>query len=192
MKLFLHTLTKIRLVGDAGEFECTPSRFAELEPEYVGLPVGASVRYWTEESAYLVGLSEYDGHNCGIYCDRIETYTVHPEIYADVQLSKTELCANDANDSMTFTATLQDAEGQTLPIDYAWHIKLTHEEQGDVDRILMTFERGVCSAVYTFTRGIPLGTWTIDEEKFDLVDMYGVLYNVRLVNPVEFVVYRTL
>lgn len=88
--------------------------------------------------------------------------------------------------------SIKDAEGNTLPIDYAWYIRLTHEEEGDVDRTLMTFNQGVCSEVYTFASGLPLGTWILDEEKFDMVDIQGVSYKVRLVNPVKFVVYRTL
>ena len=192
MKLFLHTSTKVRIIGETGQFECPPARFAELEPDYVGLPVGATVRYWSPDSAYFEGGLDYDDHDCGMYCDRVTTYTLSPEIYVDVQLSKHELCAGDSDDSITFTATLQDAEGNIIPLDYAWHIRLTHEVEGDVDRVLMTFSQGICSEVYTFTSGLPLGTWRLDDEKFDLVDVQGVLYTVRLINPVEFVVYRTL
>jgi len=187
MQFFLHSDTRIRIVNGELEFECTPERFAELETEYPGLPEGGNARYWTPEQAYFEGDVVYDGHECGVYCERVAAYTQYPVIYADVQLSKSSICACDALDSIQFTATLQ-----ATPIDYDWFVRLTHESSGDVDRILMQFQGGACSQTYTFLAGNPLGTWFLDESKFDVVEFGGQLYQVRLVSPVQFVAYRNL
>jgi len=192
MKYFLHTQTRIRLVNGDQELECTPERFAELEPDYPGLPEGATSRYWTQERAYFDGGVMYDGHNCGQYCDKVGAYTQYPVIYANVQLSKTTINACDTQDTITFTASLQDAEAVIMSITYDWLVRLTHETEGDVDRVLLDFVDGVCSKGYTFFPMNPLGTWFLDETKFDLVSYGGTLYEVRLVSPVEFVAYRSL
>lgn len=192
MKVFLHTLMKIRIIGDLGEFECDPARFLELEPDYIGLPAGVTARYWSEENAYFEGGVEYDGHECGAYCDRVLNYTQYPEIFADVRMSKALLNSSDPLDVISFTASLQDEQGVIVPLKYDWHIKLTHDIEGDIDRIMLSFDAGTCAVDYALKDGLPLGSWKIDEEKFTLVEFGGILWRVRLVSPVEFVVYRTL
>ena len=82
--------------------------------------------------------------------------------------------------------------GTVIPIDYSWFIRLTHEAEGDVDRVLLDFVAGECSKVYTFLPGNPLGEWHLDESKFDTVTVGGQSYQVKLVNPIEFVAYREL
>jgi hypothetical protein len=191
MKFFLHTYSRVRIVYDDHEFECTPERFVALEPEYPGL-LGGVARYWTPEKAFLEGLPAYDGHDCGQYCDKVSQYTQYPVIYADVSLSKNSICGSDLNDSIQFSASLQDSQGTIIPIDYLWNIRLTHEEAGDIDRIQLQFLQGMCSASYTFSQHLPFGSWFLDEQKFDLVDVVQTFYQVRLVRPVEFVVYRSL
>lgn len=191
MKYFLHTENRIRIVHDLQEFECEPDRFAELEPDYPGMPEGVTVRYWTPERAYFEGGGEYDAHDCGQYCERVASYTQYPAIFADVTLSKTSICAC-APDSITFTAVLKDADGVTLPINYNWFVRLTHEAEGDVDRVLLDFVNGVCAKDYTFLVGNPLGTWYLDESKFDKVTFDGVTYEIHLTAPIEFVAYRQL
>jgi len=191
MKYFLHAVQQIRIIWNDQEFNCTPERFQELEPEYPGLPEGIESRYWTPENAFFDN-GTYDGHDCEPYCDAIAAYTQYPEIYADVTLSKTYICAGDPQDFIQFSALLKDASGNIVPITYNWFVRLTHESQNDVDRILLDFTEGTCSKSYTFLPGNPLGTWFLDESKFDLVEYGGNTYQVRLSSPVEFVVYREL
>jgi hypothetical protein len=189
MKYFLHTDTRIRIVHDALEFECTPERFQQLEPTYPGKGA-ATVRYWTPGRAYLEGIAEYDGHDCSGYCDNIPSYTECPVIMVNVSLSKTALELNAAGDSITFTVSLEDEQGNILPIDHTWFIRLTHESQGDVDRLKLDFVQGQCSSLYRYYDNLPLGTWLIDESKFDTFEQGGITYQFKLVTPVSFVVYR--
>lgn len=191
MKYFLHTLDHIRIINGHTEWNGTPERFQVLEPEYPGLPEGIESRYWTPERAFFADGS-YDGHNCEPYCNKVSEYTAYPEIYADVTLSQDTLCVSDPNDSITFSATLKDANSSIIPLDYEWIIRLTHEQQGDIDHIRLIFTQGSCSAVYTALDLLHMGTYILDENKFDLVDLNGTLYKIVLTNPVTFTIYRTL
>lgn len=71
MKLFLHTITKVRIVNGDLEWQGTPAAFLVLEPEYPGLPFGATVRYQTDDVQYY---EDGDGRhtdtvNCLGYCE---------------------------------------------------------------------------------------------------------------------------
>lgn len=192
MQFFLHKTDRVRIVLDEHEFECTPERFAELEPDYPGLPDGATTRYWTPGIQFFEGGITYDAHDCGQYCQKVSEYAEYPVIFARVTISKEEICGCDPNDSIAFTASLEDAEGNILPLDYSWFVRLTHEEEGDIDRVLLDFQLGQCSKTYRFLEGNPLGEWFLDESKFNLVTFGGQQYQVKLINPVRFTAYREL
>lgn len=52
MEFFLHNSTRIRIINGALEWQGTPAQFQALEPEYPGLPTGATVRYQTDDLSY--------------------------------------------------------------------------------------------------------------------------------------------
>jgi len=81
MRLFLHTLSKIRIINGDQEWAGTPDAFAALEPGYPGLPLltqsPALVRYWTPEWSYVEAANGQKHPNtvdCAVFCDNVATY----------------------------------------------------------------------------------------------------------------------
>lgn len=185
-------------MNDTHDFTCAPGRFQELEPDYPGLPEDIVLRYWTPERSYLGdGSQQYANElDCGPYCDRITTYTAYPAIYAHVSLSKTALCVNaDPQDSILFDIHLKvsaDPAAADVPVSQSWIIRLSHEDGLKFDGFHAPFSNGECSKLYTYSNGLPLGDWFVDERLFDLVNVGGVDYQVKLAQPVKYTLYREL
>jgi len=198
MKFFLHNPLLVRIVNDTHDFTCTPERFHVLEPEYPGLSGGMVLRYWTCERTYLGdGERQYpNDHDCGQYCDRVATYTAYPAIYAHVSLSQPALCVNaDPQDTILFDVHLKpslDPEDDDLPVTQDWIIRLSHEDGLKFDGFHAPFVNGACSRLYTYSYGLPLGDWYVDETLFDLVEVGGTVYQVHLAQPVTYTLYREL
>lgn len=72
MLYFLHTPDKVRIVNGALEWRGTPAAFQTLEPEYPGLPSGATVRYQTVDLQYYEDATgrHPDTIDCLGYCDQ--------------------------------------------------------------------------------------------------------------------------
>lgn len=204
MKLFLHTPTKIRIIGGDLEWSGTPAEFQLLEPDYPGLPIltnaPAAVRYQSPELKYI---EDTDGNrhpdlivDALPYCDKIAIYTVAPPaIYVAATLSKNLLCSNDPNDAIVFTAALRtgpEPDAPLLPISATWPIMLRQKNGLAMDNILITFTNGTFAGEYTYTNSLPLGEWRIDEQDFAPVEFGGQTYQVRLSNPINFTIYRNL
>lgn len=199
MQLLLHTPAKIRIVNGEQEFSCTPAAFAGIEPAYPGLPAGATERYWTPAYSYVQGPDLWlspDPLNCLPFIAQASTYQTVGTIWVHVTLSKTELCVNaDPVDTLEFTATFKaaaDPQAGTLPITYAWNIRLRHEGGMVFDAFHAVFLNGVCADTYTYKDNTPLGYWSLREEDIDLVQVGGQRYQVKLAQPVTLTFYREL
>jgi hypothetical protein len=202
MKLFLHTFTRIRVINGDLEWSGTPNEFWALEPDYPGLPIltnaQAVCRYQSPELKYIEDANgnRHPDIMCDAlpYCDKINTYVPGQSIYVHVQMSATQLNADDAAAHIDFTAQFratEDPNGAILPISAGWLIKLRHES-GQVDLFPINFINGECAYIYQHTAGLPLGDWYLSESDFGLVTVGEQTYKVKLANPVRFAVYRLL
>lgn len=200
MKLFLHTSEKIRIVNEPNEFTCSPEDFLTLEPGYPPLPSGMVSRYWTPERNYVSdGVSQFDepDFDGSGYCDNVTTYLVTmPTIYAHVTLSKNDLQVDtDPADSITFSASIKattNPEDPSLPVTQAWFIRLRHENGLAFDSFKADFVNGDVSKIYVHRQDLPLGVWYLDENDFEGVTVGETTYQVKLVNPVQFTIWREL
>ena len=197
MKFFRHNTSNVRIIHNSEEFSCTPEQFQALEPDYPGLPDGATLRYQTLEQQYILGAGgqkQPDTIDALPYCDRIPLYTVpEPAFYAHVALSKHVLSID--NDSLTFSAALRlgpAADALLLPMTTAWPIMIRQKNGLAFDNIMIAFIDGQCAYTYTYKDGLPLGEWYIDEQDFSLVEYEGQTYRVKLAAPVHFTIYRML
>lgn len=203
MKLFLHTLSRIRIINGDQEFECTPDEFQALEPDYPGLPVltqsPAVTRYCTPEWSYVEdanGQKHTNTVDCLPYCDKIAGYTVErPAIWVHCDLSKPLLCASDPADTIPFTIDMRtgpDAADPLFPISETWPIALRQKNGLAMDNILLSFVNGHASGNYTYDQSLPLGEWYIDAQDFALVPVGETIFEVKLAHDVRFTVYRNL
>jgi hypothetical protein len=204
MQLFLHTQTKIRIISGDLEWNGTPAEFALFEPDYPGLPIltvtPAAVRYQSPELRYIEDTNGTRHPDLIVdalpYCDKIAIYNVTPPaIYVAATLSKTLLCSSDPNDAIALTAALRagpEPDAPVLPISATWPIMLRQKNGLAMDNILITFANGTFAGEYTYTSGLPLGEWCLDEQDFDPVTFGGQTYQVRLSNPIRFTIYRNL
>lgn len=187
IKLFLHTVEKIRIINESQDFSCTPEEFQGLEPDYAGAPD----IYWTPAFH-----TPNDAPDCSAYVERIASYIQQfPVIYAHVSLSKTLLNVDLPGDAIQFTARLKadiDPASPTLPVEQNWVLRLSHENGLNFDAFWAEFTSGECQKSYTYRTGTPLGKWFVNENIFDKVTVGGATYQVRLAAPVEFAVYREL
>jgi hypothetical protein len=196
MKLFLHTLTQVRIINEPLEWSGTPAEFQALEPTYAGLPSGASVRYQTPDLQYYednAGRHD-DPLNCLGYCDQVSSYLVSGCVYVHVSLSAAALDVDDPQAAIQFDAHLKMTDNPSdpdLPVSQSWIIRPWHEA-GDRDALLFAFVNGACSDAYTYREGIPLGDWWIREEDFNPIAVGGATYRVKLVHPVKYTLYREL
>jgi hypothetical protein len=196
MKLFLHTLTQVRIINEPLEWTGTPDEFQALEPAYVGLPVGASVRYQTPDLQYYEDSAgrHVDQANCLGYCDQVSSYLVSGCVWVHVALNVTTLDVDDPQAAIQFAAHIKMTDNPAdpdLPVNQAWIIRPWHEN-GDRDALLFTFVNGACADVYVYRAGIPLGDWWIREEDFNSITVGGATYRVKLAQPVKFTLYRNL
>lgn len=204
MQLFLHTADRIRIVNEGqspSEFTCSPSDFVLLEPDYTALTSGAVGRYWTPEQNYAIDVNggrfseDFDG---SIYTAKCDQYgAALPCIYAHVSMSKTTLCLNaDPQDSMTFTAALKATTTPTdpsLPITAGWIIRLRNKDGEVSDAFSFTLTNGESgNMTYTPPAGILPQVLYVEEADFASIELSGQRYQVKLVNPVEFTLYRIL
>jgi hypothetical protein len=200
MKFFLHTPSRVRIINEEQEFSCPPKIFAVLEGDYPGLPEGKNYRYWTPDYSYVDGdLFVFpDLLNCLPFINKVADYNHSlPVIYAHVTISKTELCVNaDPSDAIVFSAMIKpstDPESSNLPVDGIWYIRLRHQDGFAFDSFRSEFINGDCTEMsYTYKEGLPLGIWELHEEDFAPVQAGGQWYQVKLVAPITFAVYREL
>lgn len=197
MKFFLHTPEQVRLINGDAEASFTPNEFCVIEPDYPGLPAGMIARYWTPERHFVGdGNGIYpDTVDCAPYVEKVNVYLHNlPSIYAHVTLSRTALSISSL-ESIQFAAALKptaDPASEPLPIDREWLIRLRHENGLLFDAFRVVFVGGACAYTYTPQSGLPLGVWYVDEQDFDKVVVAGQTYQVTLVAPVRFTVYREL
>jgi hypothetical protein len=197
MQLFLHNSEKIRIINGVQEFACTPEEFVDIEPTYPGLPEGAILRYWTPEQSYISdgNTQTPDLLDCLPFILQIATYTQeNPCIYAHVTLSKTVLFV-DGPDVIIFSAALKatpNPADSNLPVTQSWIIRLRHECGSVADSFLAEFVAGACEYEYLYRAGLPLGDYYLSANDFNPVTVNGETYQVRLVNPVIFTLFRIL
>lgn len=203
MKFFLHTSDKIRIINGDQEWNGTPIEFQALEPQYPGLPVltgaPAVVRYQTIEWKYIedsLGAKHPDLFDALQYCDNLASYTPQtPCIFVHCTMSKALLCASDPNDTIPFTAAIRMGPLETdslIPISAIWPIMLRQKNGLAMDNILVEFVNGEFAGAYTYSAGLPLGEWYLDEQDFTQVTMGETTYTVKLADPVRFTMYRNL
>lgn len=202
MKLFLHSLSKIRIINGDQEWTGTPGEFQALEPTYPGLPIltqaPAVCRYQSPEIKYIEdsqGTRHADLFDALPYCDRLGQYAPGLSIWVHVQISATALCADDPAATIQAAAHFRqtdDPASPLLPITAGWLIKLRHESGAAVDLFQVNFVNGEMAFVYTFRPGLPIGDWYLNEADFGSVTVNGQEYKVRLAAPVRFAVYRLL
>jgi hypothetical protein len=203
MKLFLHTLSRIRIMHGDQEFVCTPDQFQALEPDYPGLPTlthaPAVTRYQTAEWKYVEdsqGRKQADMFDALPYCDKIADYDVSPPaIWVHPTQGKTLLCAGDPEDVIPFTISLRTGptlDDPPVPLTAMFPIMLRQKNGLAMDNILVSFVDGQASGNYTHNPALPLGEWYIDEVDFDRLMIEGVDHVVKLVAPVRFTAYRVL
>lgn len=196
MKLFLHTLTQVRIINEPLEWSGTPAEFQALEPQYPGLPIGASVRYQTPDLQYYEDAAgrHTDTLNCLVYCDQVSSYLVTGCVWVHNSLSECVLDVDDPQASIQFSAHIKassDPNGPDLPVNQSWIIRPWHEA-GERDALLFTFVNGACTDSYIYREGIPLGDWWIREEDFNPIAVGNATYRVKLAQPVKFTLYRDL
>lgn len=201
MKLFLHTMTRVRIISGDLEWSGSPADFLALEPAYPGLPTltqaPAAVRYQTPELKYLedtAGQRHPDLFDALPYCDKIGTYTPGLCVYVQVTMSATTLNVDDTQAEIEFEAHFKaapDPEAPDLPVTATWLIKLRHES-GQTDVFEAAFLNGVCAYTYTYRAGSPLGDWSLAEADFAKVPIGEQTYTVKLITPVKFTLYRLL
>lgn len=196
MKLFLHTLTKIRIINGDREWQGTPAEFQAREPQYPGLPAGATVRYQTPDLQYYEDASgrRPDTLDCLIYCDQIQNYLVSGCVWVHVFLSAITLNIDDPQAIIEFSAHIKatsDPNGPDLPVSQSWIIRPWHE-QSERDALLIEFVNGACTYPYTYHAGLPLGDWFIREEDFLPITVGSDTYRVALAQSVKFTLYRIL
>jgi hypothetical protein len=196
MKFFTHTPDYIRIIDDSqpdGTFTCTPAEWYAIEPDYPALPSGMTGRVWTPENNYATdGLNQYpEAFDASVYCQNVAAYQL-PCIYADVQVSSDRL--NIAGDSLTFQAWLKDENGNVLPVDHSWIIRLRDADNEETDAFELVFTSGATPLLtYTCPPEANLGRIHVDENDFDPVDVPGMgTFLVKLMAPVEFTIYRQL
>jgi len=199
MKLFLHTPEKIRIINGSQEFSCAPTAFAELEPDYPGLPTGKTLRYWTPDYSYVDGdaLVNPDPLDCLPYINNMSVYQqTLPTAYMHITLSQTAICVTrDPAETIQVHAAFKptaDPESPSLQVDHEWFIKLRHEDGLAFDSFLAAFVAGECDVAYGYTAGLPLGNWSLQESDFAVVSVGPQAYHVKLANPVNFTLYREL
>lgn len=196
MKFFLHE-NSVRIINGAVDVTYTPQEFGMLELAYPALPEGMTTRYWTPERSYLSNGSQRLplDHDCEQYVNNAPNY-VTPAIWAHVSLSKTTLCINsDPADFITFDATLRvspEPASLVLPVNYTWNLKLRDENGLIQDTFHSIFVNGAFAGLYSYKEGLPLGRYHLEEADFDRVTVGSLTYTVKLVSPVEFVIYRNL
>ena len=201
MKLFLQTLTRIRILNGDQEWQGTPAAFALLEPAYPGLPVltqaPAVTRYQTPEWKYLedaAGQRYPDMIDCLGYCEQIAEYNqLPPAIYVHVTLSQTTLNVTEPTAQIAVAAHLKATPTPTDPdldINATWLIKLRHESGLGFDTFQVTFTQGLCVYNYRYQTGLPLGEWYLSESDFSTVTLDGQTYRVKLAAPVRMTMYR--
>jgi len=203
MKLFLHTLTRVRILNGDQEWTGSPDDFAILEPDYPGLPVltqaPALVRYQTPEWKYIEdanGQKHPDTFNALVYCENIAAYVIEPPaIWVHTDQQKALLCASNPLDTIPFTIDMRSGptlDDPILPMTAVWPIMLRQKNGLAMDNILIAFTEGHASGAYTYNEHLPLGEWYIDESDFATVDLADVTHVVKLANPVRFTIYREL
>lgn len=198
MRYFLQIGDEIRVINEPDEFACSFSQFQILEPLYPALPSGKNVRYWTTDMAYLDGDARAPiDHDCGPYTLKVSEYvTPGPFVYAHVTLSKTTLCINaDPVDSISFEVHLKatdDPEDDDLPVNYTWQIRVRNENDLFFDTFSANFVSGFFGGVYEYKDGLPLGRYHIAEADFDTITLGATTYTVKLLEPLEFTLYRDL
>lgn len=196
MKLFLHTLQRIRIINGDLEWNGTPAEFQALEPLYAGLAEGVTARYHTPDLRYYedaTGLHT-DPLNCLNYCDQVSSYLITNCVWVHVDLSAATLDVDDPQATIQFEAHIKpttDPAGPDLPVYESWIIRPWHEA-GERDALLFTFLNGACVDSYTYREGVPLGDWYIREEDFNPITVGGSTYRVRLAAQVKFTLYREL
>lgn len=197
MKLFLHTMTRVRIINGDLEWSGTPAEFQALESQYPGLPAGSTMRSQTPDLAYYedsAGELHADTLNCLVYCDQVNTYLVTNCVWVHVALSAPTLDVDDPQAVIQFEAHIKptnDISSPDLPVYESWIIRPWHEA-GERDALLFTFTNGACVDSYTYREGVPLGDWYIREEDFNPITVGGSTYRVKLANVVKFTLYRDL
>lgn len=202
MKLFLHTLTRIRIISGDLEWNGTPAEFQAMEPAYPGLPVltqaPANCRSQTPELKYVedtAGTRHPDlTFDALPYCDKIGQYAPGLCIYVHVQMSATQINVDDSQATIEFTAQFRPTDNPAdaiLPVTAGWLIKLRHES-GQTDLFQVNFVAGECTYTYRYRDGLPLGDWSLAEADFGTVTVGDQDYKVKLAVPVRFAVYRLL
>lgn len=203
MKLFLHTMQRVRIMNGEQEWTGTPDEFQQCEPDYPGLPVltqaPAVTRYQTPEWKYIedsMGKKHADTIDCLGYCDNIAAYVLEPPaLWVHADLTKALLCASDPSDTIPFAIAMRmgpDAADPLAPISATWPIALRQKNGLAMDNILLTFVDGQASGAYTYDDSLPLGEWYIDEQDFAAVPFGDRTYVVKLAHDVRFTVYRNL
>lgn len=198
MKLFLHTLSRIRIMNGDQDFQTTPDAFQAFEAAYPGLPDGMVTRYQTPELAYVqdaAGHHHADPFDALPYCNNIGGYVATPPaVWIHCELAKPLLCASDPSDTIPYTLAIRtgpDPADPLVPIPGVWPITLRQKNGLAMDNILVAFTNGQASGVYTYYPGLPLGEWYIDAADFTTVPIDGVEHIVKLAQDVRFTVYRS-
>lgn len=196
MKIFLHTLTQVRIIQEPLEWSGFPTEFQALEPQYCGLPAGATVRYHTPELQYYEDSAgrHPDRIDCLQYCDRVQTYLVSGCVWVHVSLNTNTLNVDDPQASIVFIAQIKatdDPDDPDLPVSQSWIIRPWHEHS-ERDALLIAFGDGACTYAYSYREGLPLGDWYIREEDFNPITVGNSTYRVKLAQPVKYTLYRTL
>jgi len=202
MRLFLHTLSRIRIISGDLDFECTPDQFQALEPDYPGLPTltqaPAVCRYWTPEWSYVEdsnGVKHPNTHDCAAYCDKIAEYAPLLPVLT-VSLSITGGDGRDVpgivrgvsgQDSLAVTGDIRDAAGTLVPLSYSWRITIVKVRSvaEPVPLDSFTYTVGVDHGdfyVSMFVHDVP-GVYMISDADFDIVPgaLFGLLNDYRVV-----------
>jgi hypothetical protein len=102
---------------------------------------------------------------------------------------------NNGTDSFSATITFKDgktAEDNTITAinGIPYRVSIRNESEIVIDIVDVMFTSGVATMNYTTTMGP--GVCHIDEQDFDILEMAGVSYKLRLVDPILWKVYRAL
>ena len=142
-----------------------------------------------------------------------------PVIFADVTLTKSQLCINCREDSIDITMKLvvrKKEEWITIPFSSEFFIPLRHTATNTLDVFKIMLDKGEAKITYPSLEDLLMGIWVINEQDLSFIylpkdleeieDIEKVFeevqknpeahvmkaYRIKLLNPAVFMAYRKL
>lgn len=206
MKLFLHTLQRVRILNGDLEWSGTPAEFLVLEPEYPGLPTlstaPAVLRYCTPEWSYVEdsnGTKHTNTVDCLDYCDKVADYIgaaatlwIHYDFsvqsgFIPFQSDGVPLVQVGGACVLRVTATVRatdDPESAVVEqLNQGFPIRMCYKDGREAFiRLVSPVTPGVFQVDLGFENEMPVRHRLFDAD-FQAVELDGVTYAIKQVTP---------